>query len=344
MINYEKYMKLCIRLAKKAAGKTSPNPMVGCIVLDKNDEIISTGYHKKYGQFHAEREALNKIKKGEGYTLVVNLEPCCHYGKTPPCTDIIIEKGIKKVVYGMKDPNPLVAGKGLEILKNNGIKIVGPVLENESKELNEIFIKNKTKNLPFIALKIATTIDGKIATHSGDSKWITSEKARSAGKRLRKRYDAILTSSSTVLSDNPEMKHKNKIILDRELKTNLDLKIYQQGNIYIFCSIPPKTSKSNVKYIQTPIVNGKLDINFILKELFQLGIMSVYVEAGGVLSGSFLPYIDKFYHFVAPKILSDNNAKSCFEGKSAEIISDCVNLNYQKTKIYYPDLLNIYYK
>lgn len=344
MLDYKKEMKLCIHLAKKAAGKTSPNPLVGCVVLDSNGDIISTGYHKKYGEFHAERDALNKIKKGQGHTLIVNLEPCCHFGKTPPCTDIIIEKGIKRVVYGMKDPNSVVSGKGIEILKNAGIEVLGPILENESKELNEIFIKNITKNLPFVALKTATTIDGKIASANGDSKWITSEKARAAGKRLRKCYDAILTSSSTIIADNPEMKHNNKIILDRDLKTDLNSKIYRQGNIFIFCAQTPKIKKSNITYIQTPVTDNKLDIPFILKKSFELGIMSVFVEAGGILNGSFLPYIDKLYHFVAPKIVSDNSAKSCFEGMNVSTIADCYNLKYVKTKNLSPDILNIYSK
>lgn len=344
MKDYQKEMRLCIQLAKKGKGKTSPNPLVGCIVLNKDGEIISTGYHKKYGEFHAERDALNKIEKEQCHTLIVNLEPCCHYGKTPPCTDIIIEKGIKKVVYGMKDPNPVVSGKGIEILKNAGIDIIGPVLEEQSKELNEIFIKNKTQNLPYVALKTATTIDGKIATSTGDSKWITSEKARNFGKKLRKCYDAILTSSSTIIADNPEMKHNNKIILDRDLRTDLNSKIYQQGNIYVFCAKEPKLKKTNITYIKTPVKNNKLDISFILKQLYEYGITSIFIEAGGILSGSFLPYIDKLYHFTAPKIVSDNSSKSCFDGQNIYNISDSFNFKYLKTIKISPDLLNIYIK
>lgn len=339
---FEKEMKICLKLAQKGKGKTSPNPMVGCVVLNKRGEIISTGYHKKYGEFHAERDALLKINKNEGHTLIVNLEPCCHFGKTPPCTDIIIEKGIKEVVFGMKDPNPIVAGKGLEILKKAGIKLIGPIMENECKKLNEFFIKNKTTNMPFVAIKTATTIDGKIATSNGDSKWITSEKARKKGRQLRKKYDAILTSSSTVIADNPEMKHKNKIILDRNLKTNLNSKIYKNGNIYVFCEFKPEIGKTNIKYIQTPVINNQLDIKFILKKLYELGIMSVFVEAGGILNNSFLPYADKLYHFTAPKILSDNSGMTCFNGNTKEQINECFELIYEKTLKYSPDILNIY--
>lgn len=344
MTDYKKEMKLCLKLAGKATGKTSPNPMVGCVVLSADGNIVSDGYHKKYGEFHAERDALSKIPVNAGHTLVVNLEPCCHHGKTPPCTDIIIEKGIKRVVYGMKDPNPIVAGKGIKILRQSGVEVIGPVLEAECKELNEIFIKNKTQNLPFVALKTATTLDGRIATFCGDSKWITSDKARHEGKKLRKYYDAILTSSSTILADNPEMKHSNKIILDRELKTDLNSKIYEQGNIFVFCAVNPNVQKSNVKFIKTPACDDKLDIEFILNKLYQMGIMSVFIEAGGVLSGSMLPYVDKLYHFIAPKILSDNSAKACFSGNSADKISDCFNFSLRKTKLYSPDILNIYSK
>lgn len=342
MNKYCNEMRKCIELAKQAMGQTSPNPMVGCVVLDANGTGISTGYHKKCGEFHAERDALNKLEDAKNCTLVVNLEPCCHQGKTPPCTDIIIEKGIKKVVYGMKDPNPLVSGKGIEILKKAGIEVIGPVLEKECQKLNEIFIKNKTKNLPFVAIKTATTIDGKISTSNGDSKWITSENARQKGKELRTYYDAILTSSSTVLADNPEMKHKTKIILDRKLKTDTNSKIYQDGDVYVFCENPQTDRIKDISYIKTPVIEEKLDIEFILKKLFELGVMSVFVEAGGTLNGSFLPYADKLYHFTAPKILSDNSGKSCFEGCNMPKISECFELNYEKTGIYPPDILNIY--
>lgn len=342
MNKYSNLMEKCIELAKQGAGQTSPNPMVGCVVLNEKGDEIATGYHKKYGEFHAEREVLNKLENANGCTLIVNLEPCCHFGKTPPCTDIIIEKGIKTVVYGMKDPNPLVSGKGLEVLKNSGVKIVGPILEDECKKINEVFIKNKTKNLPFVAIKTATTIDGKISTSNGDSKWITSENARQKGKELRTYYDAILTSSSTVLADNPEMKHKTKIILDRALKTDLNSKIYQNGDIYVFCENPKTDIKNNITFIKTPVKDSKLDIDFILKKAFELGIMSIFVEAGGLINGSFLPHADKLYHFIAPKILSDNSGKSCFDGVDITKISKCFNLNYEKTEIYTPDILNIY--
>lgn len=346
MKQYDLLMKKCIELAKQAQGETSPNPLVGCIVLNDIGEIISTGYHKKYGENHAERDALLKLDDAKNCTLIVNLEPCSHYGKTPPCADLIIEKGVKRVVYGMKDVNPIVAGNGLKKLIDAGIEVIGPILEDECKKLNEIFIKNQVEHKTFVALKTATTIDGKIATSTNDSKWITSDLAREEVRNIRKRYDAILTSSSTILADNPTMEHKCKVILDRKLKTNSQMTIYKQGKIFVFHSLKNQSSLSNnnLQYIYTPIVNNKLDIEFILEELYKRGIMSVLIEAGGKLNGSFLPYIDRLYHFVAPKILGDNNGKSCFYGKEVEKISNCTNLNFESVELFPPDILVNYVK
>ena len=346
MKQYDLLMKKCIELAKQAQGETSPNPLVGCIVLNDIGEIISTGYHKKYGENHAERDALLKLDDAKNCTLIVNLEPCSHYGKTPPCADLIIEKGVKRVVYGMKDVNPIVAGNGLKKLIDAGIEVIGPILEDECRKLNEIFIKNQVEHKTFVALKTATTIDGKIATSTNDSKWITSDFAREEVRNIRKRYDAILTSSSTILADNPTMEHKCKVILDRKLKTNSQMTIYKQGKIFVFHSLKNQSSLSNnnLQYIYTPIVNNKLDIEFILEEIYKRGIMSVLIEAGGKLNGSFLPYIDRLYHFVAPKILGDNNGKSCFYGKEVEKISNCTNLNFESVELFPPDILVNYVK
>lgn len=346
MKQYDLLMKKCIELAKQAQGETSPNPLVGCIVLNDIGEIISTGYHKKYGENHAERDALLKLDDAKNCTLIVNLEPCSHYGKTPPCADLIIEKGVKRVVYGMKDVNPIVAGNGLKKLIDAGIEVIGPILEDECRKLNEIFIKNQVEHKTFVALKTATTIDGKIATSTNDSKWITSDFAREEVRNIRKRYDAILTSSSTILADNPTMEHKCKVILDRKLKTNSQMTIYKQGKIFVFHSLKNQSnlSNNNLQYIYTPIVNNKLGIEFILEELYKRGIMSVLIEAGGKLNGSFLPYIDRLYHFVAPKILGDNNGKSCFYGKEVEKISNCTNLNFESIELFPPDILVNYVK
>lgn len=347
MKNYITEMNKCIELAKQAEGKTSPNPMVGCVILNDKNEIISTGYHKKYGENHAERDALLKLENATGCTLVVNLEPCSHFGKTPPCADLIIEKGIKRVIYGMKDVNPIVAGNGLKKLQEAGIEIIGPILEDKCKKLNEVFIKNQTKHKTFVALKTATTIDGKIATQTGDSKWITSEDARREVRNIRNRYDAILTSSATVIADNPTMEHKCKIILDRKLKTDINSTIYKQGKIFVFYDENidiENNGQKNITYVPTKTENNKLDIEFILNKLYDLGIMSILVESGGKLNGSFMPYIDKLYHFIAPKILGDNSGKSCFDGNKIDKISNCTNLLFENSINFPPDILVIYNK
>ena len=348
MQQYETYMKKCFELALKGEGSTSPNPMVGCVVLDKNNNIVSEGFHKKCGENHAERDALLKIKPEncEGGTLVVNLEPCSHYGKTPPCADLIIEYGIKKVVVGMRDVNPIVAGNGIKKLKNAGIDVVEGVLEEEASRLNEVFITNMTEHRTFVALKTAATLDGKIATRTGDSKWITSDTARQEVKNIRRRYDAILTSSSTIIADNPTMQHKNKIILDRTLKTDFkNANIYKSGNIYVFHDKTLTAPKiSGIEFIHTPVNKEKLDIEFILKKAYDLGIMSVLCECGGVLNGSLIDYTDKVYHFIAPKILSDNTGKSAFDGKNIEFIKDTANFLFSEIKTFEPDIMLTYYR
>ena len=343
-MQYEIFMKECIKLAKQGEGKTSPNPLVGCVVLDQFGNKISTGYHKKYGENHAEREALLKIKNGEekNGTLIVNLEPCSHYGKTPPCADLIIERGIKKVVIGMRDVNPIVAGNGIKKLKNAGIEVIENILEEECKTLNEIFIKNMLKNKVFVAIKTATTLDGKIATFNGSSKWITSENARNEVKKIRNRYDAILTTSSTIIADNPTMMHRKKIILDRKLKTNLESSIYKSGEIYLF-NETLDMFEGGINFIKTPAKDKKLDLEFILEKAFELGIKSILVESGGHLNGEMLKYADKIYHFIAPKITGDNRGLSCFDSRQINNINDSYNFRIAQTDIFEPDILLTYY-
>lgn len=341
-MDYEKYMKICIQLAKQGEGNVSPNPLVGCVVLDKYGNQISSGFHEKFGKNHAERDALLKLKNGEaeGGTLFVNLEPCSHYGKTPPCTDLIIERGIKKVVIGMRDVNPIV--NGIEKLKNAGIEVVEGVLKSECKKLNEIFINDFERKKTFVAIKTASTLDGKIATSSGSSKWITSEAARNEVRRIRNRYDAIMTSSSTVIKDNPEMIHRKKIILDRKLKTDLHSKIYQTGEIYLF-NETLDMFEGGINFIKTPVLNEKLDLNFIFDRIYKLGIKSVLLESGGHLNGEVLEFADKIYHFIAPKITGDNNSLSCFDYRSITEISESKEFRIDSAEIFEPDILLTYY-
>lgn len=324
----EKYMRMCFALAKKGFEKVAPNPMVGCVVLDKDGNLISKGYHKKYGENHAERDALLKLKnnEAEGGTLYVNLEPCSHFGKTPPCVDLIIKHKLKRVVIGMKDVNPKV--DGITKLKNAGIE-VDFVLEEEARFLNRMFIKTMTEKMPYVVLKTASTMDGKIASKTGSSKWITSETARKEVYRMRKEFDCIMTSSNTVIADNPSMQHNFKCILDKDLRTSKDAKIYQQGEIYI-------ASKEN-----TPLKNNQLDIEAVLKNLYSKGIYSVFVECGGTLAGSMLKdnLIDEVYQFIAPKILNDNNGLSCFNGADIKEISQAKNLKIYELKQIEKDIL-----
>lgn len=331
--NDEKYMQMCFALAKRGRGKVSPNPLVGCVVLDKNGNIVSKGYHKKYGENHAERDALLKLKnnEAEGGTLYVNLEPCSHYGQTPPCTDLIIEKKLARVVYATRDPNPKVNGSGSGKLEKAGIAITEGILEEEAKFINRVFIKNMTKKLPYVVLKTATTMDGKIATKTGDSKWITSEKARKEVYKMRQEFDCILTGSNTVLADNPKMEHKFKCILDKGLRVSKEANIFNQGEIYI-------ASKDN-----TTIKDGNLDLKEVLETLYKKGICSVFVECGGTLAGAFLKegLVDEIYQFIAPKILNDNEGLSCFNGNRGKCdkISNCVNLEIYEIKKFAPDVL-----
>lgn len=324
----EKYMRMCFTLAKKGKGKVLPNPMVGCVVLDKSGNVVSKGYHKKYGENHAERDALLKLQnnEAEGGTLYVNLEPCSHYGKTPPCVDLIIERKLARVVIGMKDVNPKVYG--IQKLEALGIR-VDYVLEPESRFLNRVFIKNMTFKMPYVVLKTASTMDGKIATSTGSSKWITSSESRAEVYRMRKEFDCIMTSSNTVIADNPTMEHRFKCVLDKDLRTDKDSKIYKQGEIYV-------ASSKN-----TPLKDGRLDIESVLKELYSMGIYTVFVECGGTLAGSMLKdgLIDEVYHFMAPKLLNDNTGLSCFNGARVENISGASGLEIYEVKRIGSDLL-----
>lgn len=352
-------MKKCLKLALKADGKTSPNPLVGCVVLDKNGNEIATGYHKKYGGPHAEADALNKLTDAQAKdsTVIVNLEPCSHFGKTPPCVDLIIKKGVKRLVIAMRDPNPLVSGEGIQKCKNAGIEVIEDVLYDEAVKLNEVFIKNMVVNEIFVAIKTATTLDGKIATKTGSSKWITSEKARKEVQNIRNRYDAILTTSSTVIKDNPGMtcslkngKNPTKIILDRELKTDFNSKIFKTSGEKVYIAVDEALPEAkiasipaSISVIKCKIYNYKLDLKHLFNELYNLGIRSVLVEAGGKLNGELvsLDFVDKIYQFVAPKILGDKDGVNAFEGRDIKEISNALNFGFEGITDYSPDILII---
>lgn len=344
MLNYENYMKKCFELAQLGEGNVSPNPLVGCVVLDKNGNEISTGYHKKYGENHAERDALLKLDENAAIdgTLIVNLEPCSHYGKTPPCADLIIERKLKRVVIAMRDVNPIVSGNGVKKLLDAGIDVVEGVLEDEAKALNEIFIKNMIEHKIFVASKTATTLDGKIATKTGSSKWITSSLAREKVMELRNAYDCVLTTSSTVLIDNPKFDCKEKVLLDRKLKCDFSMQYFKTGKIYIATTQKnlPKAPE-NIEFINVSEKNAKLDLKELFGKLYDLGLRSIFVEAGGTLNGQLIEQnlVDKIYQFVAPKIVGDNLAKSAYSGRDVDDINASKKYTIQSVEIYEPDVL-----
>ena len=353
---YKELMCKCIELAKMSEGHTSPNPLVGAIIFDDDFNIISQGRHEKYGENHAERNAILSYNGDlTGKSIIVNLEPCSHYGKTPPCADLIIEKGIKKVIIGNVDPNPKVDGGGIKKLKEAGVEVITGILEKECYELNEIFMTNQIKKRAFVAIKTATTLDGKIATKTGSSKWITDEVSREEVQKLRNKYDAILTSSETVIKDNPSMtcrmengRNPIRVVLDTNLKTPKDSKIYNDDGIKVIVIVSEQVDNSkikehaqNVEFIKCPIKNGHIDIKKALEMLYEQRIMSVLVEAGGTLNNAFIQEkaVDKLYQFIAPKILNDNSGKSCFDNNSIEKISNAVNLKIYETCTVGSDLL-----
>lgn len=350
-MNYEKLMKKCIDLALKADGDTYKNPLVGAILIDDDENIISCGYHQKYGEAHAEVNAINNAHGNtKNKTLIVNLEPCSHYGKTPPCADLIIKSGIKKVVVGTSDVNPVVAGNGIKKLKDAGIEVVCGVLEDECRELNEIFFKNQLENKIFVSTKIAQTLDGKIALSNGTSKWITSPKSRKIVQKIRYKHDAILTSSNTVIVDNPSLNIRNgknkkltRIILDKNLECPINSKVFNDdgAKIYVFCKNNNKIFPNHVNIVETPLKNNHLDLQFVLNYLFVQGIMSVLIEAGGNINNAFLQenLIDKMYLFIAPKIFGDKDAINSFYGNVLNEIENCANLKIVKTKFVNPDIL-----
>jgi diaminohydroxyphosphoribosylaminopyrimidine deaminase/5-amino-6-(5-phosphoribosylamino)uracil reductase len=320
----ESYIKLAIEIAKKGEGKVSPNPLVGCIVV-KNDRILGAGFHEKFGGKHAEVNAIEKAGSNvEGAILYTNLEPCSHFGKTPPCVDLIISCKIKKVVIGTLDMNPKISGKGVKKLKAAGIEVKVGVLENECISLNKFFFKYITKKLPYITLKTAQTIDGKIADKAGESSWISSVPSRKYVHSLRAKYDAVLVGAGTVEKDDPKLtvrlaegRNPKRIILDPDLGLKLNHKIFLRNsdkNLIVITSKKSVGKKRRINKLNSLGVTilfakeereDRINLKSALRELQKIGIASVLVEGGSQVFTSFIKenLFDDLLTFISPKIL-----------------------------------------
>lgn len=338
----KEYMRLAIELAKKGIGYTSPNPIVGCVVV-KDGKIVTEGYHEKYGGYHAERNALNKYAGDlKGAELYVTLEPCCHQGKTPPCTECIIERGIEKVYIGSMDPNPLVAGKGAEILRNHGVEVETGILEEECRELNEIFFSYITSGIPFVAMKYAMTMDGKIASNTGDSRWVTGEVARHHVHQLRKQYSAIMVGIGTILMDDSILNCRIeegvdpvRVICDSCLRIPLDSKIVQTaGDIPTIVAHAERNHEKEAALLTAGVElirlnkGGRVDFEELLKELGRRKIDSVLVEGGGTFHGTVLKsgYVRRIYCYIAQKLIGGEKAKSPIEGDGFSFMREALEI------------------
>ncbi|SDY60135.1 diaminohydroxyphosphoribosylaminopyrimidine deaminase / 5-amino-6-(5-phosphoribosylamino)uracil reductase [Evansella caseinilytica] len=356
---HEHYMELAMKLASSARGQTSPNPLVGAVIV-KNNEIVGMGAHLKAGEWHAERHALQMAgEKAKDAVMYVTLEPCSHYGRTPPCADAVIAAGIKEVYVAMADPNPKVAGAGISKLRNAGISVHVGLLQEKAAALNEIFFYHLQSQKPYVTLKSATSLDGKIATYRGESQWITGEAARLDAHKLRHEHDGILVGINTVLADDPALttrlagggRHPIRIILDRQLRTPLQTKVVADNAastwIVTLASAAEEKKqalrKAGVKVIE---FTDKIDISRLLTFLGENGISSLLVEGGGTINDAFLRAgeFQQVIVYLAPKIIGGEKAPGSFGGagiaglaeapglvlESMETLDDDVKLVYKK--------------
>lgn len=338
------YMKRALELAALGRGKVAPNPMVGAVIV-KEDKIIGEGYHEKYGDNHAEVNAFeNATEDVTGATMYVTLEPCAHYGKTPPCAKRIVEEGIKKVVIGVLDPNPLVAGKGVNILKDAGIEVVVGVLEEECRKINEIFMKYIETSRPFVLMKYAMSLDGKISTATGKSKWISCEESRKDVHKLRNNLSAIMVGINTVIKDDPMLNCRIeggndpiRIIVDSNLRIPLDSNIVNTANkIKTIVATTDKADKGKIRLLEERCIevlivesrNKRVDITKLMDKLGEKKIDSILLEGGSEINFSCLEegIVDKVRIYIAPKILGGHNAKGAVGGKGVSEIIEAFDI------------------
>lgn len=363
-MTHEDYMRYALELAERGRGKVLPNPMVGCVVV-KDGIIISEGCHEKVGEYHAERNALLRCPEDpKGADLYVTLEPCCHYGRTPPCTEIIIEKGIKRVFVASMDPNPLVAGKGVEILREAGIEVETGILEAEALKLNEEFFWFITHNTPFVALKYAMSLDGKIACHTGDSKWITGETARDCVQNLRRNYAGIMAGIGTVLADDPMLNCRKyegcnpvRIILDSTLRIPEASQIVKTAceiDTIVYCTEETfERAKAKVELLKNAGISveavaekgGRPDISEVLENLGKRKIASVLVEGGASVNASLVEnrLVQKVYTFVGNSIIGGHNAPSPVAGEGADTMATALTGTIDEVKTVGKDVLIVSY-
>jgi diaminohydroxyphosphoribosylaminopyrimidine deaminase/5-amino-6-(5-phosphoribosylamino)uracil reductase len=346
-----------VLLASRARGATSPNPMVGA-VLTKNGRILAEDYHRKPGTPHAEALVIRKAgDRARSSTLYVSLEPCCHTDKrTPPCTREIIHAGIKRVVIAMKDPNPKVSGRGVRELEDAGIEVTSGLLEEEARKLNESYIKYITTKRPFVILKVAMTMDGKIATDEGRSKWITGEKSRKMVHRLRSSVDAVMTAIGTVRTDNPELtarirggRNPRRIIIDPKLEISLDAKVLLTPPETILITQNLGKDKTFLKKLNNIVKTGisivyykdKLELYWLMERLGEMGIASVMLEGGSSLNAHALEdgIVDKVMFFIAPKILGGKDSYPSIGGRSSRRLEDAYRLKDVKVRRCGEDIL-----
>lgn len=341
------FMQLALELAGKGCGYVSPNPMVGAVIV-KDGQIIGQGYHENYGGQHAERNALDHCTASPlGATLFVTLEPCCHYGKTPPCTEAIIKSGIRRVVVGVKDPNPLVSGKGIEKLRQEGIDVTDGVLEEECKRMNEVFFHYIQTKIPYVMMKYAMTMDGKTATCTGDSKWITGEAARQKVHEDRHRFSAIMVGVGTVIADNPLLtcrikngKNPIRIICDTHLRTPLNSQMITTAKSVptLIATICEETDKqqpfidAGCQIICLPAKNGYTDLSKLMMLLGSKGIDSLLLEGGSELNWSALQsgVVNKLQVYISPKIIGGLNAKTPVGGTGIQCLDNAFFLANSK--------------
>ena len=355
-MNDEYWMKRALRLAEKGRGRTSPNPMVGAVLI-REGKAVGEGYHAKAGEAHAEIVALQAARgEARGATLYLNLEPCAHHGKTPPCAPEVIEAGVKRVVIGMEDPNPLVKGKGIEILRRGGLELEVGILERECRRLNEAFCKYILKKEPFVILKVAATLDGKIATRTGDSKWISGEASRRFVHKLRDQVDGVLVGIGTVLKDDPLLtararggRDPYRIVLDSRLNIPEEARVIGTSPskaIIAATALAPKDriekfEKRGVQIFIFDSKEGKVDLRSCLSKLGEIGMMSLLVEGGSQVNGSFLDegVIDKFFLFLSPKLIGDHQAPGIFGGRGVSNLHEAIALKEMKAKRIGEDIL-----